>query len=160
MPAAAINGCTLTAEKHGGVMARRPDPGAGFLERILAPLSGEEKPSSLRWVGDPIRDHLTLLLNAHQGAVEHLPDYGMPDMASFYADYPASLTGLRKAVEKLIQTYEPRLLNPKVQLIEADTGEFRVSLIISGEIEESDGGSRVTYRTTIFNDGRTELSQS
>ena len=85
-------------------MVRRPDPGAGFLEKMLAPLSGEEKPSTLRWVGDPIRDHLTLLLNAHKGSVEHLPDYGMPDMATFYADYPASLTGLRKAVEELIQS--------------------------------------------------------
>jgi type VI secretion system protein len=103
---------------------------------------------------------LTLLLNAHKGSVEHLPDYGMPDMASFYADYPASLTGLRKAVEELVQTYEPRLLNPQVRLVEADTGEFRISLIISGEIEESEGGTRVTYRTTFFSDGRAELIDS
>lgn len=140
-------------------MARRPDPGAGFLEKLLAPLPGEEKSSTLRWVGDPIRDHLTLLLNARKGSVEHLPDYGMPDMASFYADYPASLTGLRKAVEELIQTYEPRLLNPKVQLVEAETGEFRISLVISGEIEEAEGGSRVTYRTTFFSDGHAELNE-
>ena len=141
-------------------MARRTDPGAGFLEKMLAPLPGQETPSNLRWVGDPIRDHLTLLLNARKGSVEHLPEYGMPDMASFYADYPASLTGLRKAVEELIQTYEPRLLNPKVQLVEAETGEFRVSLVISGEIEESEGGSRVTYRTVFTSDGRADLSRS
>ena len=141
-------------------MVRRPDPGAGFLEKMLAPLAGEDTPSTLRWVGDPIRNHLTLLLNAHKGSVEHLPDYGMPDMASFYADYPASLTGLRKAVEELVQTYEPRLLNPQVRLVEADKGEFRISLIISGEIEESEGGTRVTYRTTFFSDGRAELDDS
>jgi len=127
-------------------MARRPDPGAGFLEKMLAPLPGEEAPSNLRWVGDPIRDHLTLLLNARKGSVEHLPEYGMPDMASFYADYPASLSGLRKAVEELIQTYEPRLLNPKVQLVEAETGEFRVSLIISGEGFRSSSQARSKNR--------------
>jgi type VI secretion system protein len=139
-------------------MARRPDPGTGFLEKLLAPLPGEEEPATLRWVGDPIRNHLTLLLNARRGSVEHLPDYGMPDMASFYADYPASLAGLRKAVEELIRTYEPRLLNPRVKLVEAASGEFRISLVISGEIEEEHGGSRVTYRTTFFSDGHAELS--
>jgi predicted component of type VI protein secretion system len=82
----------------------------------------------------------------------------MPDMASFYADYPSSLTGLRKAVEELIRKYEPRLLNPQVRLMEADSGEFRISLVISGEIEEPDGESRVTYRTTFFSDGHAELS--
>jgi hypothetical protein len=44
--------------------------------------------------------------------------------------------------------------------VEADTGEFRISLIISGEIEEPEGGSRVTYRTTFFSDGRAELDDS
>mgnify|MGYP001825823054 FL=1 len=141
-------------------MGRRVDPKAGFLEKMLGPLAGQSVNPRLRWVGDPIRDHLTLLLNARKGSVVHLPDYGMPDMASFYADYPASLTGLRTAVEELIRTYEPRLLNPQVRLVEADTGEFRISLVISGEIEEEEGGARVTYRTTFFSDGRAELDES
>ena len=67
---------------------------------------------------------------------------------------------MSSAVEELIQTYEPRLLNPRVRLVEADTGEFRISLIISGEIEESEGSTRVTYRTTFFSDGRAELNES
>lgn len=138
-------------------MGGRADPGDGFLEKIVGPLPGEATKLNLRWVGDPIRDHLTLLLNARRGSVEHLPDYGMPDMASFYADYPASLTGLRQAVEELIKVYEPRLQNPRVRLVEAETGDFRVSLVISGEIEEPDGQSRVTYRTVFFSDGRAEL---
>jgi type VI secretion system protein len=139
-------------------MVRRADPEAGFLEKILTPLGNDPSAVTPRWVGDPIRHHLTLLLNARVGSVEHLPDYGMPDMASFYADYPASTTGLRKAVEELIQTYEPRLKNLEVKLVQAESGEFRISLIISGEVEDPDGRSRVTYRTTFFSDGRAELN--
>ena len=108
-------------------------------------------------IGDPIRDHLNYLLNTRQGSVVHLPDYGMPDMASFYSDYPSSVTGLRTAVEQLIQKYEPRLENVQVRLLEAETGEFRVSLFITGELEEAEGGTRVTYRTTIHSEGHTEL---
>ncbi|MCK5375502.1 MAG: type VI secretion system baseplate subunit TssE [Acidobacteria bacterium] len=141
-------------------MRQRFNPEAGFLEKMLGPLPGESPKTGLRWIGDPIRDHLGLLLNARRGTVEHLPDYGMPDMASFYADYPASLAGLRTVVEELIQKYEPRLQNVQVRLIEADTGEFRISLTITGEIEEAEGGSRVTYRTTIHRDGRTELNEN
>jgi type VI secretion system protein len=138
-------------------MMRRANPNAGFLEKMLAPLPGEASKPTLRWVGDPIRAHLTLLLNARKGSVEYLPDYGMPDMASFYADYPASLSGLRQAVEALIATYEPRLHNPQVRLVEAGSGEFRISMVISGEIDEPDGQAKVTYRTTFFSDGRAEL---
>ena len=83
----------------------------------------------------------------------------MPDMSSYYSDYPASLTGLRAAVEELIRKYEPRLLNPRVRLLGSDNAEFKVSMIITGEIEEANGSSRVTYRTTIFHDGKTELTQ-
>jgi len=141
-------------------MRRGFDPEAGFLEKMLGSLPGDQPKTEIPWVGDPIRNHLGLLLNARQGSIEHLPDYGMPDMASFYADYPASLAGLRTAVEELIQKYEPRLQNAQVRLIEADSGEFRVSLTITGEIEEAEGGSRVTYRTTIHRDGRTELDEN
>jgi len=140
-------------------MPRNIDPEAGFLEEMLNLLPGEGNNDILgRWLGDPIRNHLSLLFNARQGSVEHLPDYGMPDMSSYYSDYPASLTGLRAAVEALIRKYEPRLSNPRVRLIGSDNAEFKVSMVITGEIEEGDGSTNVTYRTTIFHDGKTELS--
>ena len=49
---------------------------------------------------------------------------------------------------------------PSSTTVEADTGEFRISLVISGEIEEKEGGARVTYRTTFFSDGRAELDET
>lgn len=124
----------------------------GFLERMLAPLPGAPR-SPIRWVGDPVRTHLALLLNTRQGALQNLPDYGLPDVSSFYSDYPASLGDLRSLIEKLVKKYEPRLLSARVQLVDKDTREFRASFLITGEIEEDDQRTRVQYRTTISSSG-------
>jgi type VI secretion system protein len=132
-------------------MARRAAE-SGFLERMLGPMS--DRPSSpVRWVGDPVRTHLTLLLNTRRGAVPNLPDYGMPDVSSFYSDYPASLSELRSQVERLVKKYEPRLLNARVRLIGSDAKEFRVSFLITGEVEERGETTQVQYRTTISSSG-------
>jgi type VI secretion system protein len=124
----------------------------GFLERMLGPLPGRPA-SPVRWVGDPVRTHLALLLNTRQGALQNLPDYGLPDVSSFYSDYPASLGELRAFLEKLVKKYEPRLLNARVRLMGSDAKEFRASFLITGEIEENDEKTRVQYRTTISSSG-------
>jgi type VI secretion system protein len=119
---------------------------------MLGPLPGRPA-SPVRWVGDPVRTHLALLLNTRQGALQNLPDYGLPDVSSFYSDYPASLGELRSFLEKLVKKYEPRLLNARVRLMGSDAKEFRASFLITGEIEENDERTRVQYRTTISSSG-------
>lgn len=119
---------------------------------MLGPLPGRPA-SPVRWVGDPVRTHLALLLNTRQGALQNLPDYGLPDVSSFYSDYPASLGELRSFLEKLVKKYEPRLLNARVRLMGSDAKEFRASFLITGEIEENDEKTRVQYRTTISSSG-------
>jgi type VI secretion system protein len=129
----------------------------GFLEKMLGPLPGDRAASRVRWVGDPVRSHLALLLNTRQGAVQALPDYGLPDVSSFFSEYPASLAELRAVVERLVKKYEPRLLNARVRLIESDTREFRASFLITGEIEAEDETTRVQYRTTISSTGQAAM---
>jgi type VI secretion system protein len=136
-----------------------PDDSAemGLLEKLLGPVPGTGAAFSVPWVGDPIRQHLILLLNTRRGSLLHMPDYGMPDVSSYYADYPASLTELRSEILQLIRKYEPRLENVDVKLLETDRKEFKVALLITGEIEEPAGVVKVSYRTTITSGGRTEL---
>jgi type VI secretion system protein len=129
----------------------------GFLEKLLGPLPGSAQRSPVRWVGDPIRNHLMLLLNTRRGSLGHIPEYGMPDVASYYSDYPTSLSYLRSEIMDLIRRFEPRLSDVNVRLIASDEREFRVSLLISGEVEEPDGVVKVSYRTTISSDGKAEL---
>lgn len=138
-------------------MMPRREHERGFLERMLGSLPGSPPTRPPRWVGDPVRDHLVLLLNTRRGSVPHLPDFGLPDVSEFYADYPGSLAELRRLVEQLIRTYEMRLSNVHVRLIESDSSEFRASFLISGDLETEEESVRVTYRTTINNSGRAAL---
>jgi len=137
-------------------MPRRQGEAEGFLEKMLGPMT-DQQASAIRWVGDPVRTHLALLLNTRRGAVRSLPDYGLPDVSSFYSDYPASLSELRVLVEKLVKKYEPRLFNARVRLMETDAREFRVVFLISGEIEQQEERVRVQYRTTISSSGQAAL---
>lgn len=138
-------------------MARRSAE-EGFLERMMGSLPGRAAAGG-RYVGEPVRTHLTLLLNTRQGAVPNLPDYGLPDVSSFYSDYPNSIGELRAHLERLIRKYEPRLRNARVRRLSADDRDFRVAFLISGEIDEDDGrAARVQYRTTISANGRAALA--
>jgi type VI secretion system protein len=130
----------------------------GLFEKLLGPVPGSGTTFSVPWVGDPIRHHLMMLLNTRRGSLIHMPDYGMPDVSSYYSDYPGSLAELRAAVASLIEKYETRLANVEIKLLESGEKEFKVALLISGEIEESEENVvRVSYRTTITSDGRTDL---
>lgn len=129
----------------------------GFLEKMLGPLPDSRSAHKVRWVGDPVRTHLGLLLNTRRGSLQNLPDYGLPDVSSFYSEYPASLSELRIIVEKLIKKFEPRLHNAHVRLLESDQLEFRASFLITGEIVDEDRQTQVQYRTTISSNGYTML---
>ncbi len=129
----------------------------GFLEKMLGNPrdSGQDSPP---WLGDAIRIHLGLLLNTRRGTVGHLPDYGVPHMSAFYADYPDSMLQLQQVITQLIHDYEPRLRNPRVQRIDPKEDEFRASFLITGEIEEQDGEKVwVKYRTVFASDGQADL---
>lgn len=154
---------------------------AGFLEKMFGPLPGQPAAPE-RFIGDAIGIHLNLLLNTRRGSVPHLrhpdapppqrpqrrgrpgpednepySDYGMPDVSSFYSNYPASMEQLRQEIELLVRHYEPRLLNPRVYAPTFDKREFRVSFLIEGEVEDGDDLSRVRYRTTIDRNGQVLL---
>ena len=129
----------------------------GFLEKMLGPLPGEVQRRYPRWVGDPVRNHLALLLNTRMGSVPDLPDYGLPDVSTFYTDYPGSLSELRGLVQRLIEKYEPRLSSIRVRLLESDATEFRASFLISGEVDQEGETVAVQYRTTISNNGQVAM---
>lgn len=133
---------------------------AGFLEKLLGPLP-DARGAQVRWVGEPIRDHLVLMLNTRRGSVPGLPDYGLPDVSSYFSEYPESLRSLSQEVEAMIRKYEPRLHNARVvppAPSDAARNEFRAELLIKGEVDERDGAVRVHYRTTISSSGHADLA--
>src|SRR5512135_1060951 len=62
-----------------------------------------------------ILDNLNRLFNTRRGAIDHLPDYGLPDITQVYRDLPYSVDGLRAAIKDVVEKYEPRLRRVRVE---------------------------------------------
>lgn len=73
--------------------------------------------------------NLERLFNARRGSVQHLPDYGLPDVSEIYRDMPDSLGILQSAVEDVILKYEPRLRN--LRLVPQQTDPYRMQLVFT-----------------------------
>ncbi|WP_199104129.1 type VI secretion system baseplate subunit TssE [Aquitalea sp. ASV11] len=64
-----------------------------------------------------VMDNIRVILNSRQGAIKHLPDYGLPDLAMIYRHLPASAHLLRQHIASTLLRYEPRLAHIDIQLL-------------------------------------------
>lgn len=92
-----------------------------------------------------VRDHLARLLNARSGALQHLPDYGLPDLPSLYQALPYSVEDLALAVQELISRYEPRLEHVQVRANPHDQHNCVVALEICGILTDGSLGMFKSY---------------
>lgn len=90
--------------------------------------------------------NLRRLFNSRQGAVAHLPSYGLPDLTEVYGDGSRAVEALRRAVQAAVEAYEPRLKRVRVEPVPVSSGEMRIALIVSGELEP---GRRVRLETAF-----------
>jgi type VI secretion system protein len=106
-----------------------------------------------------IQDHMSRLLNARQGVLTHLPDYGLPDITHLYGDLPYSVDILKAAIAQCIEKFEPRLYNVEIVALPQDRAkavlifEIRATLINGGKtIFETyllcDGNAKVTSKVS------------
>ena len=105
---------------------------------------------------ESIHDHLTRLLNARQGVLRHLPDYGLPDLDMFYRELPYSEQDIAFAVKNIIEKYEPRLENVRVQPRSRDIRHCVVRMEISGKLQD---GTQVRFQTLFKSNCEAQVSQ-
>lgn len=74
--------------------------------------------NNLSHLSDSVCKHLTQLLNARRGVLEHLSDYGLPDVEDLYEGLPYSQQTLANEVKRTIEKYEPRITNLIVRPID------------------------------------------
>src|SRR4030043_1544937 len=56
-----------------------------------------------------IIENLRMVLSTRQGSVQHLPDFGMPDILQLYFNSNNSIEPIKKEIKNVIMKYEPRI---------------------------------------------------
>lgn len=84
-----------------------------------------------------IIENLRMVLSTRQGSVQHLPDFGMPDILQLYFESGNSIDPVKKEIQNVILKYEPRVCDVQVQKSEFDPETMRISLRIAASIRNS-----------------------
>lgn len=74
-----------------------------------------------------VQQNIRRILNTRAGALKHLPDYGLPDLANIYKALPASAHRLRQQLEATLLVYEPRIGSIEVAYIDTSDPGILVS---------------------------------
>ena len=90
--------------------------------------------------------NLRRLFNARRGALGHLPDYGLPDLADVTASDAEEVEALRLAIRDAVRRYEPRLQNVRVHRETVGGDPSHLVFLLSAELRP---GGRVRFQTTI-----------
>lgn len=101
-----------------------------------------------------IADHLWRMFNTRQGALPHLPDYGLPDISEIYRKLPASLKEMETTILALVSKYEPRLDRVRIRPLPTVPNEFRLSFELSANVK---GGDRISFQTSFTSTGETQV---
>jgi type VI secretion system protein len=101
-----------------------------------------------------IADHLWRMFNTRQGAIPHLPDYGLPDITEIYRKLPASLKELETTILSLANKYEPRLERVRIRPLPTNPSEFRLNFELSATVRN---GERISFQTSFHTSGETQV---
>ena len=97
-----------------------------------------------------VLDNLQHILDSRAGSLEHLPDYGLPDLGQVLQGLPAAAHGLIGTLTHTLLKYEPRLAELQVRLLpQSQPGQLEYSLDIRLE-----SGAQATFGTTLAPSGK------
>lgn len=101
---------------------------------------------------ESIRLHLLRMLMTRQGAVQALPDYGLPDLNDLTLSRAEVVRQCCTAIESCIAKYEPRLRGVKVRHVPLDDGRFAMGFLIEAMRLDATGGLE-EWRWSVVMDG-------
>ncbi|WP_435952678.1 type VI secretion system baseplate subunit TssE [Dryocola sp. BD626] len=97
-----------------------------------------------------VLDNMQRVLNARQGSLSHLPDYGLPDMSKILQGMPGTAHQLLTTLSETLLKYEPRLKSIQVVLL-PQTNPGHLEYAIDAELK---GLGLVRYGTAFMPEGR------
>jgi type VI secretion system protein len=97
-----------------------------------------------------VLDNVQRILNSRAGALDHLPDYGLPDLGLILQGLPGSAHGLMRTLQDTLVKYEPRLAAVRVELLpQVQPGHLDYSLEV-----QLKSGKHVTFGATLVPEGK------
>ncbi len=102
-----------------------------------------------------VQDHLRRLLNARQGVLRHLPDYGLPDVPALYAGLPYSGKELAEAVRRTVARFEPRLSEVSADVVRIKGRKYILGIEVSGRLP---GGEWARFQSQFHTSGSADVS--
>jgi type VI secretion system lysozyme-like protein len=105
---------------------------------------------------ESVRRELERLLRCRSTVPAHLIrehelsvlDYGLPDLAAYSARNQDHWPLIARAVEAVIEAYEPRLRNPRVEVVAADE-RWTLKVVVHGTLATDDLQEPVSFPTVI-----------
>ncbi|MGJ7515836.1 type VI secretion system baseplate subunit TssE [Pseudomonas baetica] len=102
--------------------------------------------------------HLAKMLSTRAGSVQTLPDYGLPDLNDMRLSLHDSLSQARKAIERFIEAYEPRLSKVRVISLPRDNDQLRLSFSIEGLLEVDGFKRQVSFAACLDGSGQVKVN--
>ena len=97
-----------------------------------------------------VLDNLQRILNSRAGTLDHLPDYGLPDMGLILQGLPATAQEMIRTMAATLLKYEPRLAALNIELLpQVLPGHLDYALDL-----QLKGGARVAFGTTLAPEGK------
>jgi type VI secretion system protein len=83
-----------------------------------------------------IIENLRMVLSTRQGSVQHLPDFGMPDILQLYFNSNNSIDPIKKEIRNVILKYEPRIADVEVHKTDFDQESMKITLKVIATIKD------------------------
>ncbi|WP_269901409.1 type VI secretion system baseplate subunit TssE [Paenalcaligenes faecalis] len=132
-----------------------------LLERIASLETGNASNKKLtreQVLLNSIQAHLQRILNTRQGSVPIDPLFGVPDFTNLAGSFSVGSTPeVVKDLTRMISSYEPRLLHPKISVAEAENEVLSLSFQLEGIVQIDERQVPVRLATRVSSSGKVTL---
>jgi len=101
--------------------------------------------------------HLSQMLSTRAGSVQTLPDYGLPDLNDMRLSLHDSLQQARLAIERFIESYEPRLSRVRVVSLPRAHDPLRLAFAIEGWLAVEGVNRHVSFSASLDGSGQVQV---
>ena len=105
-----------------------------------------------------ISKYLLLILNTRQGSVLIDKNFGIPDFTNHIGGLSSgSISHIEDEITRMVSSYEPRLLSPKVRMLQEQSDVLSLQFSLEGNISINDQSIPFRLLTTVGASGKISL---